>query len=311
MTRTVALLLLLLQMLVLNAVVASPLGPVQWKKVGASNVGYRQGGHGPDLVMIMGRSGTMADWDPRLLDILVKHRKVTIFDNRWVGTTTTASTSGASIAQFANDTVGLMDALGIASADMIGWSMGTYILQTILVKYPSRVKKAVLAATDGGYPVYVYPEPFIQKILLGNVNSVTLLLLSFPLDSAGLKGADQYVTAIANQTGLVPNSFNVSTQAQQYQEEATAYFKFNASVFNQLSLVKKQVLISYGDLDLLVKPKNDMIVANQIHGSKQCVFRNAGHAFLFQDYSTFGKMSLTFLDTGKVPKVINKQAYCV
>ena len=61
------------------------------------------------LVMIIGRSATMADWDPNLLNIFARKRKVTVFDNRWVGTTTTNSTDGATIARFGNDIVGLMD----------------------------------------------------------------------------------------------------------------------------------------------------------------------------------------------------------
>jgi hypothetical protein len=52
-------------------------------KLGA--VGYRVVGSGPPLVLIMGYSGTMEDWDPRFVDALARHYRVVIFDNAGVG----------------------------------------------------------------------------------------------------------------------------------------------------------------------------------------------------------------------------------
>ena len=65
-------------------------------------------------------------WPSYFLQELSKNHKVVIFDNRGVGNTT-AGTNPFSIVQFANDTVGLMDALKIQKADVLGFSMGSFI----------------------------------------------------------------------------------------------------------------------------------------------------------------------------------------
>ena len=56
---------------------------------------------------------------------LSSNRTVIIFDNWGVGQST-LGTRVFSINQFANDTVGLLDALGIQKADILGYSMGNY-----------------------------------------------------------------------------------------------------------------------------------------------------------------------------------------
>ena len=61
-------------------------------------------------------------WPPYFLKVLAKGHKVTIFDNRGVGNTT-EGTKPFSVKQFANDTLGLMNVLGIQKADVLGFSM--------------------------------------------------------------------------------------------------------------------------------------------------------------------------------------------
>jgi pimeloyl-ACP methyl ester carboxylesterase len=68
---------------------------------------------------------------------------VIIFDNRGVGNTT-ARTKPFSIIQFANDTAGLLDALKIQKADVLGYSMGTFIAQEITLLHSEKVNRLVL-----------------------------------------------------------------------------------------------------------------------------------------------------------------------
>ena len=75
--------------------------------------------------MLISSSGSVTDaWNPIILRDLSSNHTVIIFDNRGVGNTT-AGTKPFSIIQFANDTAGLLDALKIQKADILGFSMGT------------------------------------------------------------------------------------------------------------------------------------------------------------------------------------------
>jgi pimeloyl-ACP methyl ester carboxylesterase len=59
--------------------------------------------------------------------------------------------------QLADDVAALLDALGIARADLLGYSFGATVALNIAIRHPARVRKLVLASipfSDGGW----YPE---------------------------------------------------------------------------------------------------------------------------------------------------------
>jgi pimeloyl-ACP methyl ester carboxylesterase len=83
-------------------------------------------------------------WSPALLKELSSNHSVIIFDNRGAGEST-EGTKKFSISQFANDTVGLLDALKIEKGDILGSSMGSFIVQEIALMYPNRIDNVILA----------------------------------------------------------------------------------------------------------------------------------------------------------------------
>jgi hypothetical protein len=85
-------------------------------KVNDIEVAYKIFGKGELLVLIPGFSMTMDMWDPIALHKLSSNHTIIIFDNRRIGSTT-AGIKTPSIQQFANDTAGLVDALGMYAKD--------------------------------------------------------------------------------------------------------------------------------------------------------------------------------------------------
>ena len=114
---------LFLPLLVL-AIVCGCESPDNTKRVDDITMAYWTYGAGYPLVMIMGFSGTMDMWDPTVITELSARYQVIVFDNRGMGKTT-AGTREFTIEQFADDTAGLMSALGLEQAHVLGWSMGT------------------------------------------------------------------------------------------------------------------------------------------------------------------------------------------
>jgi alpha-beta hydrolase superfamily lysophospholipase len=113
--------------------------PARKVRVGDIDIAYKQLGGNSDrpIVLINGLATTMDMWSPTLLKELSLNHKVIIFDDRGVGKST-VGTKEFSINQFANDTIGLLDALKIEHADILGFSMGSFIAQEI-AKTPDRV----------------------------------------------------------------------------------------------------------------------------------------------------------------------------
>ena len=89
-------------------------------------------------------------WSPLLLEPLISSNySVIIFDNRGAGNTT-AGAKQFSISQLAKDTAGLLDALKISKADVLGWSMGSYIAQELTLANPDKVNNLILYASGCG-----------------------------------------------------------------------------------------------------------------------------------------------------------------
>jgi pimeloyl-ACP methyl ester carboxylesterase len=112
-------------------------------------VAYELRGAGVPLVLVAGTGYPGATWAPELVDPLAARHAVLTFDHR--GTGKTPSTPGRySTRQFAADAVGLMDALGLDAAHVVGHSMGGRVAQWMALDAPARVRTLVLAATGPG-----------------------------------------------------------------------------------------------------------------------------------------------------------------
>ena len=115
-------------------------------KVNDIQIYYEVKGKGFPLVMIQGLSYSLDGWDPRLVEELSRKYKLVLFDNRGAGRTD-VSDREYTMKLFADDTAGLMDALGISKAHVLGLSMGGMIAQELVLNYPEKVAKLVLCST--------------------------------------------------------------------------------------------------------------------------------------------------------------------
>ncbi len=141
----------------------------------------------PPLVLIMGLGVQMIMWDEEFCRQLAqKGHYVIRFDNRDIGLSTKFDDAGApdvmkalsalmqgkkvdapySLDDMADDTVGLMDALGIDTAHVCGASMGGMIAQTIAIRHPARVRSLTSIMSTTGALDLPQPKPEIMAFLL-------------------------------------------------------------------------------------------------------------------------------------------------
>ena len=117
--------------------------------VGGHAIAYARRGNGVPLLLVAGTGYPGATWHPDLLDALAAQHTVVTFDHR--GTGATAPSQGRySTRQFAADALGLLDALGLDTAHVVGHSMGGRAAQWMALEHPARVRSLVLAATGPG-----------------------------------------------------------------------------------------------------------------------------------------------------------------
>ena len=121
--------------------------PVKKVHVGDIDIAYKTFGKGDPILLISGLGNNMTNaWEPSSLRSLSLNHTVIVFDNRGVENTTTGS-KPFSIRQLANDTAGLLHTLKIQKADILGYSLGSFIAQQLTVTHPEKVNRLVLVAS--------------------------------------------------------------------------------------------------------------------------------------------------------------------
>ena len=115
--------------------------PAKKVHVGDIDIAYKMLGRDDDpILLISGASSDMNAWESLTLRDLSLNHTVIVFDNRGVGNTTTGS-KPFSIQQLANDTASLLDALKIRKADVLGYSLGSFVAQQLTIMYPEKVNR--------------------------------------------------------------------------------------------------------------------------------------------------------------------------
>jgi pimeloyl-ACP methyl ester carboxylesterase len=87
-------------------------------------------------------------WDPALLDVLASERDVIVFDD--VGSGRSSGTAPTTIDGLAEGLLEFVDALGLRQVDLLGWSMGGYVVQAATLKRPGLVRRLVIAGSGPG-----------------------------------------------------------------------------------------------------------------------------------------------------------------
>ena len=101
---------------------------------------YRDAGEGPvPLVLLQHFRGNLDNWDPALIDALASTRRVVAFDNAGVGGST--GTTPHVIEQMAHDAIAFLAALELGQADILGYSIGSFVAQEIALIQPDLVRR--------------------------------------------------------------------------------------------------------------------------------------------------------------------------
>ncbi|MGW3828383.1 alpha/beta fold hydrolase, partial [Streptomyces sp. NPDC005071] len=89
---------------------------------------------GVPLVLLNRFRGTIDWWDPEFLDYLAADHDVIVFDN--VGVGYTDGEPRDSLEGFAEGAIEFIDTLGLAQADLLGWSLGGIVAQRVALRRP-------------------------------------------------------------------------------------------------------------------------------------------------------------------------------
>lgn len=113
--------------------------------VKGTDFAYRSWGKegGIPLVLLPGTGGSMDDWDPAVTDGLAKQYRLIIFDNK--GVASSKGTTPNTIQEMANDAIDFIKAMNLSKVNIMGFSMGGFVAQRIVLTEPDLINKIILA----------------------------------------------------------------------------------------------------------------------------------------------------------------------
>jgi pimeloyl-ACP methyl ester carboxylesterase len=128
--------------------------------------------YGPPLVLLHGWVyDGLATWH-RVIPILAQTHRVYVIDLRSHGNS--ARIRGrVDMAEIADETAGVLDALGLGCVPVVGYSMGGMVAQTLAYRYPARVSRLVLGATAAepvAWPRWITMPVFLVGRALARVD---------------------------------------------------------------------------------------------------------------------------------------------
>ena len=261
--------------------------------LGDTRIAWYERGAGPPLVMLIGTGSTMAEWDPALLRLLARDRRLLLLDYPGVGES--GRWRGRSFGSLATNVADWMEAIEVERADILGWSMGGFVAQRLAVMHPERVSKLILAGTNPGSPRTVLGPPSSQKIDSDpNPTDAEILRELYPpgRQTEGRRFLRRLVRA--SQTGEIPDDFRVPAATTDAQVAAEDPWLRSRRNLRQLRSVAAPTLAAAGRRDRVVPPPNLELIADRIPEAELEVFDGA-HAFLFQERRRFTSAVDAFL----------------
>jgi pimeloyl-ACP methyl ester carboxylesterase len=254
--------------------------PVRTVQVGDARIGYRVLGTGKPLLMIMGYAGTMDAWDATLVARLARTRRVILFDNRNMGHSS-APDRPVTIDDMARDGLGLLDALSVGRADVMGWSMGSIIAQEMALARPDKVDKLVL------YGTVHEPGPVLAALeRFDSLSGDQLLASLFPRPWVE-QNPDIY--GRLPDPGPPPPAWAVARQ-----REALARWPGTG---HRLPGLPSDVLLLAGEDDTITPVEQSVAMASLIRGAWLVRFDGAGHWLMYQTPADVARVVESFLDT--------------
>jgi len=259
-------------------------------KAKANNIDiyYEEYGQGDPLVLISGLASDHTTWS-EIAKIFANDFRVIIFDNRGIGETTVSDAS-CSMDVLANDTLALMDSLGIAKAHILGQSMGGAIAQTIAINHPERIDKLILSASF--YKINAAPRYAIQaiiKLIEREVDPAILGEVIMPWAYSSTFLSDQ-----KNIKKIIERSKKRSTPSLLgYKKQWEAIDSFNS--FASLKKIKSPTLIIGAEEDIIVSVQETEKMAQGIPGAKLEMLPLTGHSVWFEAPNKVCEIVLEFL----------------
>lgn len=238
---------------------------------------YVRSGEGPPLLLIQGMSGNHLHWGPEFVALLEPHFDVIAYDHRGIGRSDRVE-AGFTIADLADDAAGLLDALGVDDAHVLGISMGGMTAQELALRHPGHVRTLAIGCSYCGGPGSQLTDAAVVGRLAAGMQSgdrETAIRTAFEINVSPGFATDEHFARFREVAIQLPAAVPVIM----LQMQAIATFDVQA----RLPQIACPTLVMHGDEDLMLPFANGELIAARIPGARWEPFPGVGHLFWWEE----------------------------
>lgn len=259
-------------------------------QVGDLRIVYDLAGDGDPVLMINGIGAARSGWDLQVPAIAREYTAIT-FDNRDVGETGPGeNTDFYPVRQLADDAAGLLDALGIERAHIVGASMGGCIAQEFAISHPGRARSVTIICSWASVDPRMaelweqWEHLFAAQGAIEWARTTWLWIFTHrwyndpahPQSLLDAAAADPHPQTLA-----------------MYLRQSHAAKTFDA--VDRLSSVSTPAHVVVGAEDIFTPSRCSQDIAGIIPGAKLTILPNVGHGAFWETASAFNEAILSFL----------------
>ena len=258
------------------------------KQVSAANgvdYAYRETGESDVPVLLLQHfRGNLDSWDPALIDALAASRRVITVDNAGVGGS--AGTTPDTIEQMARDAIAFVTALGLGQADLLGFSIGSFVAQEIALRRPALIRRLVLAssAPKGAAGMHGWAPAVIGAVGTPRTSPEAYLSVFFAASEASQQAGREALGRMYARKEDRDTATDWATREAQY-DAVCAWGIPDHSALERLSAIEMPVFVANGDSDPMILPRYSYLLAGLIPQARVKIYPDSAHGFLFQHHA--------------------------
>ena len=248
---------------------------------------YREVGEGPvPLVLLQHFRGNLDNWDPALIDALAETRRVVTFDNTGVGGSTGRTPS--TVEQMAKDAIAFIAAKGFDQVDVLGFSIGSFVAQEMVLIRPGLVRRLVLAssAPQGAAGMHGWADAVIGAVGVPAPTPDKVLDVFYAPSDSSRQAGEEAFRRMSVRTQDRDEATTWETRLAQY-DAVCAWGIPNHALLQRVSSISLPVFVANGDSDPMILPHYSYLLVGLMPQARVKIYPDSAHGFLFQHHAEF------------------------
>ena len=268
--------------------------PTQYLEIDGIRYAYRSLGRkeGIPIVCLQHFTGTLDNWDPIVINGLAKERPVITIDNAGIGNS--GGKAPDNVHEMAQIAVKIITALKISLCDILGFSLGGFIAQTIASTNPKLLRKIILVGTapQGTVALRSFPQLVERAFALKEQKEIYLYLFATQSEKSR-----NLVTKTLGRLYARKQDRDQDTGLPSVQAQVSALTRWGTDpVTIKLSEISQPVLIIQGSNDEMMDSASSVELFKQIPNSILTYYPDSAHGSFNQYPELFVNQANFFLD---------------